>query len=112
MKNVKKHILRMIALLVLVGLCLGEGKGHVLVALAAPLQKAETREVKVLVIAIDPQITNPMTGQQQKASEYMGFSLEASVSSLKRQVEAGSNQVVEINVTDSIWLDEFPVYKG
>ena len=112
MKNVKKHILRMIALLFVAGLCLGEGKGHVLTVLAAPLEKAETREVKVLVIAIDPQITNPMTGEQQKASEYMGFSLEASVSSLKRQLEAGSNQVVEINVTDTMWLDEFPVYKG
>lgn len=112
MKNVKKFILRMIALLFVAGLCLGEGKGHVLTVLAAPLEKAETREVKVLVIAIDPQITNPMTGEQQKASEYMGFSLEASVSSLKRQLEAGSNQVVEINVTDTMWLDEFPVYKG
>ncbi len=112
MKNVKKHILRMIALMFVAGICLGTGKHHVLTALAAPLEKAETREVKVLVIAIDPQITNPKTGEQQKASEYMGFSLEASVSSLKRQLEAGSNQVVEINVTDRIWLDEFPVYKG
>lgn len=112
MKNVKKHILRMIALLFVAGICLGTGKHHVLTALAASLEKAETREVKVLVIAIDPQITNPKTGEQQKASEYMGFSLEASVSSLKRQLEAGSNQVVEINVTDRIWLDEFPVYKG
>lgn len=112
MKNLKKHILRRIALLFVAGLCLVEGKGNVLTVQAAPLEKAETREVKVLVIAIDPQITNPMTGEPQKASEYMGFSLEASVSSLKRQLEAGSNQVVEINVTDRIWLDEFPVYKG
>lgn len=112
MKKVKKQILRMIALLFVAGLCLGMGKDHVLTALAAPLEKAETKEVKVLVIAIDPQITNPMTGELQKASEYMGFSLEESVSSLKRQLEAGSNQVVEINVTDTMWLDEFPVYKG
>lgn len=64
MKNVKKLILRMIALLFVAGLCLGEGKGHVLTVLAAPLEKAETREVKVLVIAIDPQITNPMTDRK------------------------------------------------
>lgn len=112
MKNIKKYVLRIMVLLLVAGLCIWNGKGQVLTTLAAPLEKAETREVKVLVIAIDPQITNPMTGELQKASEYMGFSLDTSVASLKRQLEAGSNQVIEIKVTDTLWLDEFPVYKG
>ncbi len=70
------------------------------------------KEQKVLVIAIDPYITNPLTGNKEKASEYLGFSLDVSVKSLKQFVEYGSYDEVQIKVVDTVHLDEFPKYVG
>ncbi|MBO5352790.1 MAG: hypothetical protein J6A77_05785 [Lachnospiraceae bacterium] len=68
------------------------------------------REQKVLVIAIDPHITNPVTGNQEKASEYLGFSLDLSVSTLKQFIEYGSYDEVQIKIVDTMHLNEFPKY--
>lgn len=67
---------------------------------------------KVLVIAIDPYIRNPVTGNRERASEYLGFSLNFSVTSLKQFIEQGTHAEVQINVVDSIHCDEFPKYAG
>jgi len=67
---------------------------------------------KVLVIAIDPYITNPVTGEQEKASEYLGFSLDLSIRTLKTFIEYGSYDNVQINVVDILYLNEFPRYAG
>lgn len=70
------------------------------------------KEQKVLVISIDPCITNPVTGKQEKASEYLGFSLDLSVRSLKQLIEYGSYGKVQIKVVDTMHLNEFPKYIG
>ena len=68
------------------------------------------KEQNVLVIAIDPYIKNPVTGNEERASEYLDFSLNFSVSSLKRFIEVGTNGAVQINIADSMHLNEFPAY--
>ena len=67
---------------------------------------------KVLVMAIDPYVKNPVTGVQERASEYLGFSLNFSVTSLKQFIEVGTHGEVQIEVVDSIHCDEFPRYAG
>ena len=67
---------------------------------------------KVLVIAIDPYVRNPVTGNRERASEYLGFSLNFSVTSLKQFIECGTHGEVQISVADSIHCDEFPKYAG
>lgn len=70
------------------------------------------KEQKVLVISVDPYITNPLNGNKEKASEYLGFSLDVSVTSLKQFLECGSYDEVQMNVVDIIHLNEFPKYTG
>lgn len=67
---------------------------------------------KVLVMAIDPYVKNPVTGTKERASEYLGFSLNLSVTSLKQFIEQGTHGEVQIDVIDSIHCDEFPRYVG
>lgn len=67
---------------------------------------------KVLVMAIDPYVKNPVTGAKERASEYLGFSLNFSVTSLKQFIELGTHGKVQIDVVDSIHCDEFPKYDG
>lgn len=67
---------------------------------------------KVLVMAIDPYVKNPVTGEKERASEYLGFSLNFSVTSLRQFIELGTHGEVQIDVVDSIHCDEFPKYVG
>ena len=67
---------------------------------------------KVLVMAIDPYVSNPVTGAKERTSEYLGFSLNLSVKSLKWFIETGTHGEVQIEVVDSIHCDEFPKYVG
>lgn len=67
---------------------------------------------KVLVMAIDPYVNNPVTGTRERASEYLGFSLNLSITSLKQFIELGTHGEVQIDVVDSIHCDEFPRYVG
>lgn len=85
---------------------------NLMMVYASDLENAEKREVKVLVISIDPEITNPMTNKKQKASEYLGFSLQKSVNSLESYIEQGANGVVDIKIVETIYLKEFPTYDG
>ena len=72
---------------------------------------AESRTMNVLVIGIDPVITTP-ENKKMYASEYLGFSLTDSVESLQEEIEAGTNETIKINITDTTRLEEFPTYDG
>lgn len=75
-------------------------------------------ELNILVAAIDPNLSS-IDGQtfsngemQIKASEYLGFSLEESVNMWCENFEEVSHESVDINVIDTVVLDEFPKYKS
>lgn len=74
------------------------------------LENSPSRNLNVLVISIDPTITNPVQNRNQKASEYLGFSLEKSVANLKKEVEDGTNGYLKVNIVNTINLNEFPTY--
>lgn len=90
-------------------------------AFASSLEVADTQTLRVLVISIDPEINNPTVNdpgsifygrEKLLATEYLGFSLEESVASLKSQIERGSHHTVAIEVVETMWCNEFPVYNG
>ena len=73
-------------------------------------ETAREQQWNVLVISIDPEVE--YNGTTMRATEYLGLSLENSVSSLKQSIETGSNGLVKINITNTIWLNEYPKYVG
>lgn len=70
---------------------------------------ADSKTINVLVIGIDPVITNHEK-ENMYASEYLGFSLEDNVDRLKEEIEDGTNGAIKINITDTTKLEEFPTY--
>lgn len=74
------------------------------------LEDSPSKNLNVLVISIDPIITNPVQNRRQKASEYLGFSLNTSVNTLKKEMQDGTNGYLNINIVDVINLNEFPTY--
>ena len=74
------------------------------------LENSPARQLNVLVISIDPEITNPVTEERQKATDYFGFSLDRCVYDLINKMENGTNHCVNVNIVDTIWLNEFPKY--
>lgn len=104
-KNFRTIIIHFIAVLTLGFIC-NIGNAHPVYA----LENSQSRDFNVLVIAIDPTITNPVQNRKQKASEYLGFSLRESVSRLKKEVQDGTNGYLNVNIVDTITLNEFPTY--
>lgn len=76
------------------------------------LENSPSRDLNVLVISIDPVITNPVQNRKQNASEYLGFSLNASVNRLKKEIQDGTNGYLNVNIVDTIAVNEFPTYQG
>lgn len=73
-------------------------------------------ELNLIVAAIDPTLSsidgrNYSNGQNTiKASQYLGFSLDKSVSMWIDNFEEISHNRVKINVVDTVIIDEFPKY--
>lgn len=77
-----------------------------------------TIEIKLLVAAIDPTLTS-LDGTKYwnrstsiKASEYLALSLDESVTFWCDTFEEVSHNSLEINVVDTIIINEFPKYKS
>ena len=74
--------------------------------------------VNLLVAAIDPTLTSlddkPFwNGKNEiRASEYLGFSFDKSLSEWCAVFEEVSHQTVKFNVVDKVIIDEFPKYKS
>ena len=74
--------------------------------------------VNLLVAAIDPTLTSlddkPFwNGKNEiRASEYLGFSFDKSLSEWCAVFEEASHQTVKFNVVDKVIIDEFPKYKS
>ena len=84
------------------------GSSHVIHAYA--LEDSPSKNLNVLVISIDPVVTNPVQNRRQKASEYLGYSLTTSVNTLKKEIQDGTNGYINVNIVDVINLNEFPTY--
>lgn len=74
--------------------------------------------INLFVAAIDPTLTSIDGGTYQngqttiKASEYLGFSLDDSLSMWIKNFEEISHNRVKINVVDTVIIDEFPKYNS
>lgn len=69
---------------------------------------ADCRDYRVLVIYIDP-IIHYNGGMP--ASEYLGFNRDDGVKALQSGIEKGSNGTINVEIVDTVWLNEFPKYR-
>ena len=77
---------------------------------AYALENSPSRELKVLVISLDPVIENPVLHTKQKASDYLGFPLQMNLDIGKDVIERGSNGYIKVSFVQTIHLNEFPKY--
>lgn len=103
-KNIKKKSLPVLAFALLFMFTI-----HLTNVKAA--EKAEEKELKVLVIEINPNLKS----KGMKVTDYLNtlgsqFSLDTSIQSLKDDFAIGSNGVVKCNIVGIEYLNEFPKY--
>ncbi len=83
---------------------------------ASPNSNALKRQVKVLVLEINPTLTHPTGGKFGNGEstittdKYLQFDASKSISFLKENMEESSHGNVEFDVVERIYINEFPKY--